>query len=313
MNRALTFALAVAIDVALGDPPTRAHPVGLVGLAARTLRRRAPSDGDDRRRYGLRVAVALPLVSALAAMTITRLAGRRSRVAGLCVEVSLLSTTMSLRALLRRAAEVRVALEAGDLARAQEIAGRHLVSRDTSELDAGGVAAATIESVAENLSDGVLAPWLAFAAGGLPAAAAYRAANTLDALWGYRDGDLAELGRAAARLDDALNLAPARLTALALLAAATVLRPEGYDPAGAFAVWRADARATESPNAGHPMAAMAGALGVALEKQGAYTLGAGLPGPAAGDIGRAVRLASAAAVIAGASMLGALVARELAR
>lgn len=313
MSRTLTFTLAAAADVALGDAPTRAHPVGLVGLAARTLRRWAPSDADERRRYGLRVAVALPLASALAVVTITRIVGRRSRVAGLYAEVALLSTTMSLRTLLRRATEVRVALDAGDLTRAQALAGRHLVSRDTAALKAGGVAAATIESVAENLSDGVVAPWLAYAAGGLPAAVAYRAANTLDALWGYRDGDLAELGQAAARLDDALNLVPARLTALALLTAAAVLRPEGYDPAGALAVWRTDASATESPNAGHPMAAMAGALGVALEKEGAYTLGAGLPVPVAADIGRAVRLASAAAVIAGAGMLGALVALELAR
>jgi adenosylcobinamide-phosphate synthase len=147
--------------------------------------------------------------------------------------------------------------------------------------------------VAENLSDGVLGPWLAYAALGLPGAVAYRAVNTLDSMWGYRTEAYVELGWAAARLDDLANLAPARLTALAIAVAAGALHEDG---AGALEAWRCDAGVTESPNAGHPMAAMAGALGVRLTKRGTYTLGAGLREPGAEDIGRAIRLARGAAV-----------------
>ncbi len=177
------------------------------------------------------------------------------------------------------------------------------MSRDVRELDASEVAAATIESVAENLSDGVIAPWLWYAVGGLPAAWAYRAANTLDAMWGYRDERWIDLGAAAARTDDVLNLAPARLTALALCAAAA----SRGDGARAVRQWRLDAGRTASPNAGHSMAAMAGALGVRLGKRGEYTLGASLREPTHQDIGRACVLATEAALIASAALGAVLV------
>jgi adenosylcobinamide-phosphate synthase len=184
----------------------------------------------------------------------------------------------------------------------------HLVSRDTSALTSSEVAGATIESVAENLSDAVVAPWLAFALGGAPAAAAYRAANTLDSLWGYHDPEFESLGKVGARLDDALNVVPSRLTALAIVAASTVPRfGTSANTLEALARWRSDAQRTASPNAGHPMAAMAGALNVRLLKHGAYTLGDRYRDPQPADIGRAVRLARGAASLVGAGVLGALV------
>ena len=190
---------------------------------------------------------------------------------------------------------------------ARRLLGYHLVSRDTGDLDEAGVAAAAIESVAENLSDGVIAPALAYALGGLPAAMAYRAANTLDALWGYRDEEFEQLGKAAARLDDALNLLPARVSALAIVAAAAALRRPDVDAWRAFEVWRADRGRTASPNAGHPMAAMAGALGVRLEKRGDYVLGDGLRPPVAADIERANAVAGAGARLVGTGLLATLV------
>jgi adenosylcobinamide-phosphate synthase len=221
----------------------------------------------------------------------------------------LLDATCSLRTLLARAGEVEAALEADDLPYARLLCSTHLVSRDTQDLSASEVAAATIESVAENLSDGVIAPWLAFAFAGAPGAAAYRVANTMDALWGYRTSEFEALGRAAAKLDDVLNLAPARLTALAIAVAAAA-RMYGVDAsaARAFTTWLTDARETESPNAGHPMATMSGALGVALAKREAYTLGAGLREPQAIDIGRAIGLARGAATLTAVAICGALVA-----
>ena len=302
MRRALTLALAVAIDGVAGDPPTRLHPVGALGSLARAFEAFAPDGAVERRRYGRGVAAALPLIAALAAWQLSaRLGGAGPR--RVAVDAGALSLGFALRTLLGRASEVEAALRDGDLDGARTLLGTHLVSRDVRDLDASEVAAATIESVAENLSDGVIAPWLWYAVGGLPAAWAYRASNTLDAMWGYRDERWLDLGAAAARTDDALNLAPARVTALALCAAAA----SHGDGARAVRHWRLDAGKTASPNAGHPMAAMAGALGVRLGKRGDYVLGDGLRAPRHEDIGQACTLATEAALVTGAALEAALV------
>ena len=199
---------------------------------------------------------------------------------------------MSRRTLLRRATEVADALEADDLDTARALVARHLVSRDTSTLDAAEVAGATVESVAENLSDAVVAPWCWYVLGGSGGSAGYRALNTLDGMWGYRTPAYEAFGWAAARGDDIANLLPARLTALALILAS------GEDAGRASRAWWADRGLTDSPNAGHPMAAMAGALGVVLRKRGQYALGACGREPGAADIRRAVFLADRASAIA---------------
>jgi adenosylcobinamide-phosphate synthase len=305
MRRALTLAFAVAIDGVAGDPPARLHPVGAIGSLARALEGFAPEGAAERRRYGRGVTAGLPLVAALVAWQLSaRLSGSGPR--RVAVDAGALSLSFALRTLVGRAGEVEAALRAGELDEARILLGTHLVSRDTRDLDASEVAAATIESVAENLSDGVVAPWLWYAVGGLPAAWAYRAVNTLDAMWGYRDERWADLGEAAARTDDVLNLAPARLTALALCAAAA----HRGDGARAVRHWRREAGRTASPNAGHPMAAMAGALGVRLGKRGDYVLGEGLREPTHEDIGRARVLATEAALVTGAVLGTAVVAVE---
>ena len=165
---------------------------------------------------------------------------------------------------------MREALEAGDLAAARAGAARDLVSRDTSELDASELSGAAIQSLAENLSDSVVAPLLAYAAGGLPAAAAYRALNTADAMWGYRTPELLHRGRAAARADDVANLIPARLTALYIAA-------RSPQPRAALRIALRDHGLAPSPNGGWPMAAMAGGLGVRLAKRGSYAFNAEAP------------------------------------
>ena len=306
MSRTLAFALGVALDAGLGDPPTRFHPVGLVGAAAHLLRTRAPSDAQSRERYGLVVAAGLPLAGALLSYGLRRAVGR-GEVGRALIDGLVLDACSSLRTLSLRASEVEAALAAGDLPRARMLCATHLVSRDTSTLSASEVAGATIESVAENLSDAVVAPWLAFAVGGAPAAA-YRVANTMDALWGYRTEQFHALGHASARLDDVLNVLPARLTALAIVLAAGV-HTNGSAPSArsALATWWADARRTESPNAGHPMAAMAGAIEVVLAKRGAYTLGAAFRKPAAADIGRAIRISRRAALLIAVAVFGTVV------
>lgn len=200
---------------------------------------------------------------------------------------------LALRGLFAAALEVARLLAVGDPLAARRALAWHLVSRPTADLDAGHVASGAIESVAENLTDAYAAPVLFFLAFGLPGAALYRAVNTADAMLGYREGALEHFGKAAARLDDLLNLVPARLSALAIVAGAPLAR------GNALAAWRTlrrDRAATASPNAGWTMSAIAGALEVRLEKPGAYRLGEGRM-PDAEDIRRSVRLVAVAAAV----------------
>ena len=227
---------------------------------------------------GLAAVVA---ASALTAVAAQRLLRRLPPGGALIGEAGALSTLLALRGLRVAVEGVREALEAGDLEGARARAARDLVSRDTSELESGELAGAAIQSLAENLSDSVVAPLLAYAVGGLPAAAAYRALNTADAMWGYRTPEYLHRGRAAARADDLVNLIPARVTAL-YIAARSPQRG---------AALRAAAREhglAPSPNGGWPMAAMAGGLGVRLAKRGSYSFNATAPEPGAADIGRAL-------------------------
>jgi adenosylcobinamide-phosphate synthase len=197
------------------------------------------------------------------------------------------------RELVQAAERVQVLIQTGDIDGARA-ALRDLVSRDATSLDAGLVSAAAIESLAENANDSIVAPWLAFMVAGLPGAYAYRAVNTLDAMVGYH-GRYEYLGKPAARCDDLLNLVPARLTAVLLIASAA----RDGTAQTAWRTTRRDHSATASPNAGWPMAAMAGALQVRLEKIDQYVLGGAYHPPNAADIVAARRLISRLATVVG--------------
>jgi adenosylcobinamide-phosphate synthase len=301
---ALVPVLALALDLLLGDPPNRWHPVAWMGTAIDTAQRLAPRRG---RALPLAWGAVIVTGGAVAAVGIGQFL--EQRIARLpapirwLVVACLLKSTAGLRGLSQAAAEVEATLERGDLPGARRLAAWHLVSRGTSTLNGSQVAAATVESVAENTSDGVIGPLVYYAFAGLPGALAYRWVNTCDSMLGYRDAEREWLGKVPARLDDLANLLPARLTALLLLCAAW-LSPE--DAQNAWRIWRRDAGATESPNAGHPMSAMAGALGVELEKAGHYRLGAGQRPPDRADIRRSTRMARCAAGL-GAGLVAATV------
>jgi adenosylcobinamide-phosphate synthase len=287
--------LALAWDTLLGELPARLHPVVWMGNIARAGERRAPVASLAREfAYGAVLALPPPVVYAAATAAGLRRLRQWPAVAFL-VSVPLLKSTFAVRALRQAGEGVRRPLLVGDLAGAREGL-RSLVSRDPSALDAGLIMAAAVESLAENLGDSVVAPLFYYALGGLPAALAYRAVNTLDAMIGYR-GRYEWLGKPAARLDDLLNLVPARLAALLLIGAAAML---GEDARNAWRTARSEARHTASPNAGWPMAAMAGALGVRLEKTGHYALCGGAAPMTPATIGRADRLIAVAAGAAGA-------------
>ena len=302
-TRALALVGAVALDAGLGEPSGRWHPVaalgGLLRLAHEPGRRRSPR--VQLAGGGLAVgSVAAGVGLAVAAVERALGSGAGAAAGG----AAALKPGFALRQLLEEAAGVAAALERDQLGEARARL-RSLVSRPTEVLDGPLVAAAAIESLAENLCDSVVAPWLAFALFGLPGAAVYRVVNTADAMYGYR-GELELLGKAAARSDDLCSWLPARATALALVgAAACTERTAG----SALRCWRADGGSTESWNAGRPMAAMAGALQRRLEKPGQYELGAAFSEPGAADVRRAIRLARVAAGLA----LGGNVAVTMAR
>lgn len=210
-------------------------------------------------------------------------------------EGAALKPAFSVRALLNAATEVEQALVAGRLERARELLSWHLVSRDTTSLDASDIAAATIESVAENLNDGVVAPLMAHRMWGLTGAYLFRFINTADAMLGYRTAELEWFGKSAARLDDVAAFVPARCTAI-LIALASLIT--GDSMCGAVVASLVDGNSTPSPNAGWPMAAMAGALDIRLEKHGHYRLNAPARSPRARDIRRAKRIMLTAALLA---------------
>jgi adenosylcobinamide-phosphate synthase len=300
---------ALAVDLFVGEPPNALHPVVWMGRFYRALRRRAPALGRAGRpaaafAYGAFMALAGPVGFGVAAWAAIRALAPWPPLQ-LALEIYLLKSAFAIRALGGAAAAVARALAAGDLSAARA-ALRSLVSRDPATLSAPLVAAAAVESVAENASDSWVAPLVYFVVGGVPAALAYRACNTLDALIGYH-GETEWLGKPAARLDDAANLVPARLTA-ALVVAASALA--GASASGAARIWWRDGGATESPNAGRPMAAMAGALGVQLEKVGHYRLGDAGAALDAAAVMRAVAVVYVACALAALSGAALIVVRH---
>jgi adenosylcobinamide-phosphate synthase len=286
--------LALGIEVIIGDPVARWHPVALFGRGVEMLMRWAPTQGRMRCiAYGGFVTVAGVCGAAgLGAFVLTALQ-TLNPVAALVGGAVLLKASFSYRQLEDEALRVAAELEHDRLVGARSSL-RALVSRDTSELSPGLAVSAAVESLAENLSDSFVAPLLFYVLLGVPGALAYRAINTLDAMIGYH-GRYEYLGRIAARLDDLANLVPARLTALLLVAGAGLAR---LDWRGALSTALRDHARTESPNAGWPMAAMAGATGVQLEKVGHYRLGDAVVERTPLVIRQAVRALRCAALLA---------------
>jgi adenosylcobinamide-phosphate synthase len=295
---AFTALLAMSVELALGYPDglfrAIGHPVTwigrLIGALDAGLNRGSPG---RRRGMGVAALAAIVLASAGAGLAVEGLAGG---VLGMAAVAILASALIAQRSLARHVRDVAEGLERGGLAAGRTAVSR-IVGRDPQSLDTAGVARAAIESLAENFSDGVVAPVLWLAVAGLPGAAAYKAINTADSMIGHRTERHEAFGWAAARVDDLANLPASRLTAMLLIGAAAIT--PGASARGAIRAVRRDAGAHRSPNAGWPEAAMAGALGFALAGPRRYggvlvedaVMGAGgRRDLRAGDIRRALRL-----------------------
>jgi adenosylcobinamide-phosphate synthase len=296
-QRGEQVAAAMLLDAMLGEPPETVHPVVLMGLVISTFEKRALrlKSPRARRLAGIVLALSVPSLVFVFSRKILSAVPRKP---GWVLESALLCTTLSMRGLAEAAGDVERGLREGRLERSRGQVGR-LVGRDTDELSETEVCRAAVESVAENTSDGIVAPMLFGVLFGAPGALAYKAVNTLDSMVGYRQPPYEDLGWASARLDDLANLAPSRLTVLCTAAVSgcplrTLMRALRYGPL------------TASPNAGMAEAAFAGALGVQLG--GANTYGGVLrEGPIIGDgrlptpedIRRAVCLMRRCCVLAG--------------
>jgi adenosylcobinamide-phosphate synthase len=271
--RGREVAAALLFDAIFGEPPDALHPTVGMGRAISAFERRALAAKNPRARYLAGAALALSL-AALVFVSVRKLLDHVPRHLRWVFEATLISTSLSMRGLAEAAGAVERELRAGNLERAR-VSASEMVGRDTAGLPASEVARAAVESVAENTSDGVVAPMLYGLLLGAPGALAYRAVNTLDSMVGYRAYPYAELGWASARLDDLANLAPARLTALVVAAVS------GH-PLRTLETARRYGPLTKSPNAGWAEAAFAGALGSRLGGPNVYG-GVVREGPVLGD------------------------------
>jgi len=263
----LTAAAAAAsflLDLLLGDPAWMPHPVVYMGKVItwyeRRLRGRFPETARGAFASGLILALALPLGTLGLSWGLIALLRRVHPALGFCLSVFWGWQALALRDMKKESSNVYRTLETGTLAEARQAVGR-IVGRDTDRLEEPGVIRATVETVAESFSVGLIAPLCYLLLGGAPLALCYKAINTMDSMIGYRNERYLYFGRAAARLDDGANYIPARISALLLILAAGLC---GLDPKGAMRIWRRDRRNHASPNSAQTESAMAGALGVQL-------------------------------------------------
>ncbi len=285
-------ALAVIIDIALGDPPNAIHPVAWMGKVISWL-----ENGGQKLRpagqfvYGILMTIFTVAMFVVPLCLLLFYLRGWNQMVYIIVAAVLLKLTFSIRGLRQTALKIRSLLKEDNLDKTRfEL--RALVSRNTKDLDRPLLASAAVESVAEGTCDSLVAPLFFYIFLGVPGAIGYRVVNTFDSMIGYH-GKYEYLGKFAARFDDVLNYIPARLAALVLIIAAA-LKNSGKR------AWQTACREhqkTESPNAGWPMAAMAGSLGVRLEKVGHYVLGEKYPLPSLTTIDSSVKIFSIATAV----------------
>ena len=270
------------LDALFGDPAWLPHPVVYMGKAIskleKFLRSRLPKTPQGELLGGAIVAFCLPVGTFLLTGLVCWGAARLHPLLGLAVQMFWCGQALAARGLVQESTNVYKELKKPDLPGARKAVSR-IVGRDTAELTAEGVTKAAVETVAENASDGVIAPLLSMLIGGAPLALTYKAINTMDSMLGYKNEKYLYFGRIPAKLDDAANYLPSRLAALLWVAAAVFTH---NDAKGAWKIWRRDRRNHASPNSAQTESACAGALGVQLAGP-AYYFGEYYAKPTIGD------------------------------
>ena len=304
--RLAALLLGCLLDLLFGDPHWMPHPVramgGITALLERPLRFLFPKGPKGELAAGAALVVLAAGISTGAAVLALWLCRRIHPLLAFAAETLLCYQLLAARSLRDESLKVYRALRDGALEEARRAVSM-IVGRDTDRLDRDGVARAAVETVAENASDGVVAPLLFLAIGGAPLGVFYKAVNTMDSMVGYKNDRYLYFGRAAARLDDAVNFLPARLAGVLMCLAA---RPAGFDGKNAWKIFLRDRKKHKSPNSAHTEAAAAGALDIQLGGSSFYfgkrvekpTIGDPLRPVEPADILRCNRLMYAAAFLA---------------
>ncbi len=255
--------LAFFTDSLIGDPRTGMHPVVIMGRFIGWLEKFFRRDADSPNTQIFKGAILVLLVLSVSwgiTYGLLLLAGKLSNICADILGVLLLSFFICPRSLAEAGFELRKLLEAGDLSEARRKVG-WIVGRDTDALDEAEITRATVETIAENTVDGIIAPLFFYFIGGVPMAALYRAANTMDSMLGYKNEKYLYFGRAAARVDDVLNIIPARITGILTVVSAMLMN---YNWKNSWKIMVRDASGHPSPNGGYPEASTAGALNIRL-------------------------------------------------
>ncbi len=269
---------AVVFDLIFADPRHWPHPIVWIGSLVTGMEEEFRRWLKDEWLAGLLLVIMVLTLVGFAAISALNVAGVIAGIFQTLLALWLAASCLALRGLHQESKTVIDALDAGDIAGAR-LALAMIVGRETAQLDEEGILRATIETVAENASDGVIAPLFYLCLGGPVAALLYKAVNTMDSMLGYKNERYLQFGRVAAQLDDILNWIPARLTGVLLVAAAWLT---GQNGRGAWQIMRRDAHLHASPNAGWPEAAAAGALNLKLGGTAIY-FGERIEKPSFGD------------------------------
>lgn len=308
MSLAYQIMVALLLDALLGDPRWLPHPVRLMGKLALACERLTRVVIPSEKLAGAASVILVLAATGLTGWGLIYLAGLWSPLAESVVSILLIYTCLAGRDMIVHSRRVYKALAADDLAEARKRVGM-IVGRDTAGLDRSGVARACVESVAESMVDGLTAPLFWAVIGGPLGALLYKAVNTMDSTFGYKNERYRHFGWAAARLDDLLNFLPARLTGLLIVLASFLLGLNGRE---SWRIFCRDRLRHASPNSGHTEAAAAGALGLQFGGSNYYfgelvvkpTIGEPVKASAAGDILLANRLFITTAILTAICLLG---------
>ena len=268
---------AILLDLVFGDPKNRYHPTAWIGMLIGTITTRMKNENYTVEKVGGIFIVLIPVCISVIILSGLNFSIDLISVESLSILISIISgvvlfkMTIAIKGMERHALAVLDSIQKNDLTQARTNLSM-IVKRNTKNLDKNHILSAVLESVSENTVDGVTGPLFYYAIFGLPGAFAYRAINTIDSMIGYRTTMFKNIGWFGAKCDTILNYLPSRLTALVMVLGALIL---GYNWKESLYIIRRDSRKLDSPNAGFPMAALAGALGTRLEKTNYYTIGQG--------------------------------------
>ena len=273
----LIIGFALFLDMIFGDPKNRYHPTAWIGNLIGMITTHMKNENQSLEKLGGLFIVIIPV-----SISYILLSGLQfsidfinieflSIIVSIIVSVFLLKTTIAIKGMEVHALRVIDSIKNDDLSQARTNLAM-IVKRNTKDLDKNQILSGTLESLSENIVDGITGPLFYFSIFGLPGAFVYRIVNTVDSMVGYKTQMFKNLGWFGANCDNVLNYIPSRLTGLTMVFGAMLL---GYDWKSCYEIFKRDGKKTDSPNAGYPMAALAGALGTKLEKVQHYSLGTG--------------------------------------